>query len=112
MEAIGEFFHKLFENPITDLTPFELAIFAALCVLAFFLLKWLLKILWAGIKGLFKGIGGALSSKKKCQQIQCPHCGRTLDKCICEDNHDRGYTSRLFHYRKEKRRREKAAKKK
>ena len=43
----------------------------------------------------------AFSAKQKCKKIQCTSCGRTLDRCVCQKNKDRGYVSRLYNYKKE-----------
>lgn len=88
---------RLFETPLFELTMIEVAVAAGLLVLAFFVLKFLVK--W--VKHIFRFIKMAFSAKQKCKKIQCTTCGRTLDRCACQKNKDRGYVSRLYNYKKE-----------
>lgn len=92
--------------PLASWTYVDILLLAAITVALFFLLKYVLKILGAFFKILWKGIRN-LSAKKRCSRVQCPHCGRMLDKCVCESNKNKSYAYRLRKYRKEKRQMEK-----
>lgn len=102
MDKLWEFILSLFNTPLAELTLARLlaglAIFAAAGLVAILALK----LLWLIITGVGKGIRAIFSAKHKCSKIQCPTCGRTLDKCQCEKNKKRGYLSRLYHYKKDR----------
>ena len=67
-------------------------------------LKKLGKLTWKLIKRIFK------SYRKRCSQIQCPFCGKTLDHCTCAKNQDRTYKERYVAYKRWKKRRKIAQK--
>ena len=103
----AEFFRQIFELPIGQLNMWQfgvmLLIIIALVALAVLLVIGIFKFL----KTFFKILGNVFSAKKRCAKVQCPHCGRTLDKCLCANNKRRSYISRLYHYKKEQRQRKK-----
>ena len=101
MNEFFDFFVKLFTTPISELSVYEIVIAAAICVGAFFLIKWILKFVWAGLKWFGKLFKLMFSAKARCKKTVCPHCGKTLDKCSCVENKKRGYLSRLVHHNKE-----------
>jgi len=102
IEWLKNFWEIILLGKLSEITPLQLALFVLVCLGAFFLVKaFLTKILWPGIKGIGRAFANGISAKRKCSRIQCPHCGRTLDKCTCVENKHRGYMSRLFHYHKE-----------
>ena len=110
MNEFFDFFVKLFTTPISELSVYQIAIAAAICVAAFFTLKWLFKFLLAGLKWFGKLFKLMFSAKARCKKTVCPHCGKTLDKCSCVENKKRGYLSRIVHHNKEMRERKKTNK--
>lgn len=102
MNNLWDFILSLFNTPLAELTFWQillaLVLTGAAGVLAFFLVK----VLWIVLKGIGRGLRAIFSAKHKCRKIQCPTCGRTLDKCQCEKNKKRGYLSRLYHYKKDR----------
>ena len=62
----------------------------------------LLVVLFSFFRGCGRLIATLFSAKKRCSKVQCPHCGRTLDKCVCSSNVKNGYIKRLALYSKEK----------
>lgn len=106
----------LFQEPLLSLNFMQLLALALISILLFFVVKYLLKFIKIALK-FIAYLLGSISSKSRCKKHQCPHCGRTLDKCVCECNRGRSYTYRLNRYNKELRvkkkelkRREKAQK--
>lgn len=67
-------------------------------------------LVWHILKFFFKIFQAIFSAKKRCSKIICSSCGRTLDKCVCEKNKNRGYFRRLSLYSKEKKAAQKARK--
>ena len=90
----------------------EILIALALCALVFLLAKWLWEgFFWPGFKAIGHGVNVMFhSAKHRCSKITCKHCGRTLDKCVCENNKNASYNQRLRRYYKELRAARKAAK--
>ena len=83
---------------------FTLSIVAAVFIVYILKKVWqLLKRLWRGVCRLFKRI--FKSYRRKCSEIQCPFCGKTLDHCTCSKNQDRTYRERYITYRRWKKRR-------
>ena len=98
---IKDFWAMILNGKLAEMTPLQFVLFIAVCIGAFFILKWLLTTIWKGLKAIGRGIRNGASAKRRCSHIQCKHCGRTLDKCVCAENKNRGYMSRLYHYHKE-----------
>jgi len=93
---VANMFDKLTTFNFTQLTFFDLLIFTLFSVGCFFLIKWVLKFLVIGSKSFWKGFRKRVkSSKEKCTEIQCPFCGRTLEKCMCPSNKNLSYRQRL-----------------
>ena len=104
VEWIKNFWEIIFLGKMAEITPIQFALFVLLCAGAFLLVKgFITKILWPGLKAIGRWIANGFSAKRRCSHVQCPHCGRTLDKCTCVDNKHRGYMSRLYHHNKEQR---------
>ena len=83
---------------------FVILIFGSLLAIAIicgviFGIGWLL---YHILKGIFNILTIIFSAKKRCSRIVCSSCGRTLDKCTCQKNKNRGYFRRLALYSKEK----------
>ena len=104
---VNEFWATILNGKLAEMTPLQFVLFIAVCVAGFFILRWLLEIIWKGLKVIGRGIRNTLSAKKRCSNIVCKYCGRTLDKCVCAENKNRGYASRLYHYHKEQREKQK-----
>lgn len=103
IEVLTDLFHKIFNNPITDLTFIELVVSVALTVLFVLLVFKLANVIFKGLKFLYNFIKANLTAKEKCKHIQCTGCGRTLDKCVCQKNRGKSNFMRLVNYRKERR---------
>ena len=102
MGNIINFIKELFfQTPFGELTIFQITIGILLAIGAIWLSIKILKYTWIGIKAIFKAIKNTFSAKEKCKKIQCIHCGRTLDKCICEKNRKKSCVSRLIIYNRE-----------
>lgn len=80
-----------------------IAVFAGLVFLA----GWLI---WTILKMLYNIVSSIFSAKKKCSKIVCSSCGRTLDKCTCQKNKNKGYFARLALYSREKKASQRAKK--
>ena len=74
-----------------------IVIAVAACVSVFYLGK-LIWLICKGIGKLFKKI--FKTPKQKCAEIQCPFCGKMLDRCSCQKNNARTYRQRLRSYKK------------
>ena len=94
------FVMEIFNTPMGEITGWQLFVLVLLSVAIVWLAKKVLKYAWIVIRAVFRTIGNIFSSKRRCSKVQCRHCGRTLDKCICAVNRKRGYMSRLYHYKK------------
>ena len=103
MEALKTFFVDLFSRSVSELSGLHFIILALITVLFFVLAKCILKCIWTALKAICRGIKNLCSTKKRCEKIQCPHCGRSLDKCVCQCNRGHGNTHRLYGYYKEER---------
>lgn len=98
-----QFITDIFTSKVGDLTTIEIWIGTLLFIAATWLGIKIVKYTWIAIKAIFKAIKNTLSAKEKCKRIQCIHCGRTLDRCICERNKKKSCVSRLMRYNKEHR---------
>ena len=97
---VGGLFKTFTETPIEELTCFKLLVIIVFCIISFYLLKYTLRFLVIGSKSCYKKIRNKIkSSKEKCAKIQCPYCGRTLDKCVCTSNQKLSYKERLKAYK-------------
>jgi hypothetical protein len=98
--------------PVKDKAFVDILLAVLLCVAVFFLFKWLWEgFFWPGFKAIGHGVNVMFhSAKHRCSKITCKHCGRTLDKCVCENNKNASYNQRLRRYYKELRAARKAAK--
>ena len=76
MEALKTFFVDLFSRSVSELSGLHFIILALITVLFFFLAKYILKCIWTALKAICRGIKNLCSTKKRCEKIQCPHCGR------------------------------------
>ena len=93
--------------PLTEYTSWHFiillvgsAIIIGLIAGAIFLVGLLVYVVFKGLGTFFVNV---FSAKKRCSKIQCSTCGRTLDKCTCEKNKNRGNVRRLALYSKEQR---------
>lgn len=100
MSKIWEFILSIYNTPIVEMTGWRICLLIGFSVLAFLLLKKILKYMLITLKMIGTWFSYVFSPKKRCQRKQCPTCGRTLDKCICTRNQKRGYMSRLHHYKR------------
>lgn len=116
---LGEIINQVFgsaENriPLSEYTGWHFVVmvfFGMLTVTALALATYLLLVvLFNFFRGCGRLIATLFSAKKRCSKVQCPHCGRTLDKCVCSSNTKNGYIKRLALYSKEKKNAEKARK--
>lgn len=109
-ESMMKVFERVFFTPLGEMTLIEVIaggvaclVAAAIVFVAYKLVRWLLTKFKGGLRTTF-------SAKAKCQRIQCTSCGRTLDKCICVKNKEKGYLGRVLLYRREQRLRKKKQK--
>ncbi len=95
------YFYTLFNTSLSEMTFFKLLIAVLISVSACYIL---FKILFC-----FKSIGRGCKkiayntthySKIRCSKVQCPYCGRTLDKCNCVANQGLSYRKRIKRYKK------------
>lgn len=105
MEKIVELFKWLFLTPLQDHTITEAVIAAVVILLGLFLTWKILKYVFIGLKFIFRGIYNLFSIKSRCKKIQCPHCGRSLDRCVCPENRGKSNFKRLSRYQREKKNR-------
>ena len=92
---LGEIINQVFgsaENriPLSEYTGWHFVVmvfFGLLTVAALVLAVYLiLVVLFSFFRGCGRVIATIFSAKKRCSKVQCPHCGRTLDKCVCSSN--------------------------
>lgn len=103
IEWVKNMFDKLTTFNLHNLTFFDLLVFTVFSIACFFLIKWVLKFLVIGSKSVWKGLRKRVkTSKERCSEIQCPFCGRTLNKCICPSNKNLSYRERLKVYKNRK----------
>lgn len=94
---LGRIFYT---SSFVELKVLDILVVIVLTCLAFYIIKYIFK----GLHKIFVGIHqGAvnMSAKNKCSHIQCRHCGRSLDRCTCNENRNKSYNYRLRHYKKE-----------
>ena len=101
-DNIGAWFAELYTMPLGSMEPWRFILMILITIvggiLSFFILKAALKFL----KHVVIFVANIFSAKTRCKKVMCPHCGRTLDRCVCDLNKHRSYVSRLYHYKKEK----------
>ena len=109
-DFIVKLIDKVFFTPLGDMRLVDiiagavmLAVAVAAVIIIFKLVKWILQKSGTSFRTVF-------SAKARCQKIQCTSCGRTLDKCICVKNRERGYLGRVMLYNRERRLRNKKLK--
>ena len=100
-------FSKLFIL-VSDATIWNLAMGIFLGIMMAVVFVGLAFLLFKGIVAIAKVIGKVFKKifktpKEKCASVQCPFCGKTLDKCACTKNQDRSYRKRYRVYKKWKR---------
>ena len=103
---------RIFLTPLSDLTGLDFVVLIVTSAAILFASAFILYILGKGCFLVGRGTKNIISAKSKCQKIQCKVCGRTLDRCICQKNKNRGNASRLYNYKKEEREHKKSIKKK
>lgn len=101
MNQLWQFILEIFNTSLGDMTAWQLLLATGLSIVLVYLGIKILKYAWIVLKAIFRTIKNVFSAKRHCSKIQCKYCGRTLDKCICQRNKNRGYISRLYHYKKE-----------
>ena len=108
-EKIGGAWNELFTTPLGEMTALHLILLVVVCGALFIVIKWLLKYLWKGIKGFFRGLKNIISAKEHCKKHVCSSCGRTLDKCQCAKYKDKSSISKLIAYNKERKLKKKSS---
>ena len=104
-----------FELRIQDIMFWQVCLCFTLSIVAAVFTVYIMKKIWSFTKStgraskrLFKRI--FKSYRRKCSEIQCPFCGKTLEHCTCTKNQDRTYRERYNAYRRWKKRRKIAQK--
>ncbi len=93
------------------LSPLQFALLLGYIYVAFRFIKHLLGIAGNGATVTVKTLGKILTyRKRKMASTICPHCGRTLDKCVCPSNKGLSLRVRYKKYKLELKARKKAAK--
>ena len=93
-------FSKLFIL-VSDATIWNLAMGIFLGIMMAVVFVGLVFLLFKGIVAIVKLLRKVFKTpKEKCASVQCPFCGKTLDKCVCTKNHDRSYRKRYHVYKK------------
>ena len=104
LNSVWVYVVDLFSTNVTALPVYRILIAAAIVVIGLYIVKWVLKLVKAGLKAFGKMLKALFTlPKRKCEKIQCPSCGRNLANCVCEKNKKRSYTGRLLKYKKEHR---------
>ena len=112
MTSIINYIKYIFMTPISDLQGLHFMVMITLYIIGLATVIGSLIGIFKFVSLIFRGTRNIVSAKSKCQHIQCRTCGRTLDRCVCQKNKDRGNASRLYNYNKEEHARKKAKKKK
>ena len=107
-------FSKLFIL-VSDATIWNLAMGIFLGIMMAVIFVGLVFLLFKGIVAIVKVVGKGSKKilktpKQKCASVQCPFCGKTLDKCVCTKNQDRSYSKRYRVYKKWKKANKKKSK--
>ena len=101
LEQLKLIFNDLFRSPLSELEGYQLLILAGVAVILFFLFRGLGRLIGSAFKKIGSKTKKKISYTEKCKQIQCRHCGRTLDKCQCQKNQGHGSFYRYRHWKKE-----------
>ena len=100
MNQIFDYLRYLFFDPISNYNIFEFVITSIIVLAALYGAYRLIKLIFKGLKLLFTDGKKKLSFRGRCQNTQCPTCGRSLDRCVCVANRDLGYYQRWKRYKK------------
>lgn len=99
MRELFNYFLAAYTTSLSEMTGLQFIFLIVSIVVIpaalFFIFKYFFK--W-----IVKPVSTLVSIKQHCQHIQCPTCGRTLDKCICNKNKHRGNLARLSAYYRER----------
>jgi hypothetical protein len=88
----------LFSTSVSDLNGVQIGVLVLFYLLGWQLLKGLFRTSKKGVVVLASGTGKVLSlfsKKTRASKTVCLHCGRTLDKCICQSNKNLSLGKRL-----------------
>jgi len=105
-------FWEILGTPLAEISVLHLVIVSGFSVLIFFVLKSTIKVLREGYnasKKLAKKGISKLRLKNRAAKLTCLHCGRTLDKCVCNSNKGVSLRKRVRKHKKELKERRKAA---
>jgi hypothetical protein len=103
-------FDKLFA-PIANANAWEFCLIIACGILLANICMMISKLSARGAHRLVTWIKSKIkTAKAKCAAIQCPFCGKTLDRCVCAKNKNRSYGKRYRVYKKWKKANAKKAK--
>jgi hypothetical protein len=98
LEYLGFLWSGLFSRPISELNGVQIGVLVLVYLLGWQVLKVLYKTSRKGASVIVTGTGNFLklfSTKTKASKTVCLHCGRTLDKCICQSNKTLSLSKRL-----------------
>jgi rRNA maturation protein Nop10 len=92
-----------------SLTPLQFALLLGYIYLAFRFLSHIFGTAKKGVVVTGKALGRLLTAnKRKMAETVCPHCGRTLDKCVCPSNKGLSLRTRYKKYKLELKARKRA----
>lgn len=101
--TVSNFWEILSEYPLAYLTGLEFIFLLAFVYGSYKLAKYMFKTVFSGLS-----TSGSIVKKMahynqvRASKIVCPHCGRTLDKCVCPTNKGVSNGERIRKYKKEK----------
>ena len=95
------YFYALFNTPLGEMTFLNLLVAIAISAVIAYILFKVLFCFKSIIKGCKRVTYNTIHfSKIRCSKVQCPYCGRTLDKCNCAANQGLSYRKRIKRYKK------------
>ena len=95
------YFYKIFCTSLSEMTFLNLLVAVILSLVMCYICLKLATCIKYITKGFRKfGYNVAHFSKVRCSRVQCPYCGRTLDKCNCAANQGLSYRKRIKRYKK------------
>ena len=96
-----EYLYSIFCTSLSEMTFLKLLVAIAISLVAGCFALYVIKVLKYIFKGTKKVAYNACHfSKIRCSRVQCPYCGRTLDKCNCTANQGLSYRKRIKRYKK------------
>jgi predicted RNA-binding Zn-ribbon protein involved in translation (DUF1610 family) len=104
IKDILELWDGMFTAPLDELNIIQVGMAAGMVFLGWKALQAIFKSSKTGsqiVVRIGKVVAKTLSAKNRASKIVCPHCGRTLDKCVCPKNKGVSYSKRIKKYRLE-----------